>query len=309
MSPGMSRDAATRIGWRAMSRRGRPPWAVDALVRSGGDDGRQDPYRRSHARRFRRERPLRHTDQPARARPGAGRIVEAVSGAAVAGGLVDFALGTDTGGSVRIPASYCGLYGIRPTHGRLSMAGVLPQAPQFDTFGWLARDAEMLARVGAVLYGAEIGRDRPEPGDVIADDALRAGRPAGGATGARDRAAGSRNSPAGAARRRGSVRPIFPNGGSSRQPSSARKPGRISATGSTGPTRASHSIRRKSSSPAPPSTRRCGAARRDARPGHRRDRRWPSRGRRGDLPADDALGRTEAGRAALDAPAPPCPAC
>ena len=89
----------------------------------------------------------------------------------MAGGLVDFALGTDTGGSVRIPASFCGLYGIRPTHGRLSMAGVLPQAPQFDTFGWLARDAEMLARVGAVLYGAEIGRDRPNR-VAIADDAF-----------------------------------------------------------------------------------------------------------------------------------------
>ena len=72
---------------------------------------------------------------------------------------------------MRIPASFCGLYGIRPTHGRLSMAGVLPQAPQFDTFGWLARDAEMLARVGAVLYGAEIGRDRPNR-VAIADDAF-----------------------------------------------------------------------------------------------------------------------------------------
>lgn len=99
------------------------------------------------------------------------------SGAAVAGGLVDFALGTDTAGSVRIPASFCGLYGIRPTHGRLSMAGVLPQAPQFDTFGWLTRDADMLARVGAVFYGAEIGRDRPRR-VVIADDAFALADPA-----------------------------------------------------------------------------------------------------------------------------------
>ena len=99
------------------------------------------------------------------------------SGAAVAGGLVDFALGTDTAGSVRIPASFCGLYGIRPTHGRLSMAGILPQAPQFDTFGWLARDADMLARIGAVFYGAEIGRHRP-PRLVIADDAFAVAEPA-----------------------------------------------------------------------------------------------------------------------------------
>src|SRR5438445_3622587 len=62
------------------------------------------------------------------------------SAAAVAGGLVDFALGTDTGGSVRIPASFCGTYGIRPSHGRLSLAGVLGQAPSFDTEGWFARE-------------------------------------------------------------------------------------------------------------------------------------------------------------------------
>ncbi len=54
------------------------------------------------------------------------------SAAAVAAELVDFALGTDTGGSVRIPASFCGLHGIRPTHGRVAMDGVMPQAPSYD---------------------------------------------------------------------------------------------------------------------------------------------------------------------------------
>jgi len=49
------------------------------------------------------------------------------SAAAVAAGLVDFALGSDTGGSVRVPSSFCGLYGIRTTHGRLPVAGVLEQ--------------------------------------------------------------------------------------------------------------------------------------------------------------------------------------
>lgn len=73
------------------------------------------------------------------------------SAAAVAGGAVDFALGTDTGGSVRVPASFCGLFGMRPTHGRVSMEGVVPLAPSFDTAGWLARDATVLERVGAVL--------------------------------------------------------------------------------------------------------------------------------------------------------------
>ncbi|MBI5128504.1 MAG: amidase [Rhodopseudomonas palustris] len=73
------------------------------------------------------------------------------SASAVAAGLVDFALGTDTGGSVRVPASFCGLYGIRPTHDALPLDGVLPFAPSYDTVGWFARDAEMLAKVGDVL--------------------------------------------------------------------------------------------------------------------------------------------------------------
>ena len=76
------------------------------------------------------------------------------SASATAGGLVDFALGTDTAGSVRIPASYCGVYGFRPTYGRVAIDGVLPLSPSFDTVGWFARDADMLARVGDVLLDA-----------------------------------------------------------------------------------------------------------------------------------------------------------
>jgi amidase len=73
------------------------------------------------------------------------------SASAVAGGVVDFALGTDTGGSIRVPAALCGICGIRPTHGAVSLDGVMPLAPSFDTVGWFARDVATLKRVGELL--------------------------------------------------------------------------------------------------------------------------------------------------------------
>jgi amidase len=76
------------------------------------------------------------------------------SAAAVAGGLVDFALGTDCGGSVRLPSSYCGIYGIRTSHGLLPIDGVADLAASFDTVGWFARDPAMMRRVGDVLLPA-----------------------------------------------------------------------------------------------------------------------------------------------------------
>lgn len=75
------------------------------------------------------------------------------SASAVSARLCDFALGTDTGGSVRAPASHCGLYGLRPTHGRVSLQGALDLAPSLDTCGWFARDAATFARVADVLLG------------------------------------------------------------------------------------------------------------------------------------------------------------
>lgn len=77
------------------------------------------------------------------------------SASAVACGLVDFALGTDTGGSVRVPASYCGLWGMRPTHGVVSVAGVMPFSPTFDTIGILACTSDVLQRAMGVLLGGE----------------------------------------------------------------------------------------------------------------------------------------------------------
>jgi amidase len=83
------------------------------------------------------------------------------SASAVAQGLCDTALGTDSGGSVRVPASFCGLYGIRPTHGRLDLTGMMPQAPSADTIGWFARDAATFARVSEVLLGEPIPESLP----------------------------------------------------------------------------------------------------------------------------------------------------
>lgn len=73
------------------------------------------------------------------------------SAAVVGAGVVDFSIGSDTGGSVRLPASYCGILGLRPTHDRIPLDGVCPLAPSFDTCGWFARDAAVFERVGRVL--------------------------------------------------------------------------------------------------------------------------------------------------------------
>jgi amidase len=83
------------------------------------------------------------------------------SAAAVGGGLVDLAPGSDTGGSVRVPASYCGIYGMRPTHGRISLEGIMPLAPSFDSVGWFARDPRVFATAGRVLLGATARGGRP----------------------------------------------------------------------------------------------------------------------------------------------------
>jgi amidase len=91
------------------------------------------------------------------------------SASAVACGLVDFALGTDTGGSTRIPASNCGIWGFRPSHDFISVAGVNPLAPSFDTVGVLARSADVLAMVGLVLLAAPVSASKPATIYLIRD--------------------------------------------------------------------------------------------------------------------------------------------
>ncbi|HWG72481.1 MAG TPA: amidase [Acidimicrobiales bacterium] len=93
------------------------------------------------------------------------------SAVAVAGGLVPVALATDTGGSIRVPASYCGVYGLRPTHGRVPLDGVVELAPSFGTVGVLAATGPALETAGVALIG---GRKAKHPARALwlAEDLL-----------------------------------------------------------------------------------------------------------------------------------------
>lgn len=95
------------------------------------------------------------------------------SASAVAFKEVDFALGTDTGGSVRVPASNCGIYGFRPTYGRISLAGVNPLAPSFDTVGVFARAPDILKWSAEALMGLPSLEAKFHPNCIyILDDAF-----------------------------------------------------------------------------------------------------------------------------------------
>ena len=93
------------------------------------------------------------------------------SAAATAAGACDFALGSDTGGSVRVPAAFCGLYGLRPTHGRIDLCGAMAMAPSFDTAGWFAASAGVFRRVGGVLLD-EARVAAPIERLILAEDAF-----------------------------------------------------------------------------------------------------------------------------------------
>jgi amidase len=73
------------------------------------------------------------------------------SASATASGICDFALGSDTGGSIRVPASFCGLYGLRPTLGRVGLPGAQAMSPSFDVPGWFANGPGVFRNVGSVL--------------------------------------------------------------------------------------------------------------------------------------------------------------
>ncbi len=125
-------------------------WAVERLLRAGArlvGKTRTDELAYSlEGRNFHEGAPL-NPAAPDRLTGGSS------SGAAsaVAAAEVDFALGSDTAGSIRVPAAWCGLVGFRPTHGRIPVDGLTPLAPSFDTVGWMARSASLMRTVGDVL--------------------------------------------------------------------------------------------------------------------------------------------------------------
>jgi len=87
--------------------------------------------------------------------------------------LVDFSLGTDTGGSIRVPASNCGVFGFRPSHGRISVAGVHPFAPTFDTVGVFANTLDMINDVAQILLASEMTDQKNKPKFYILEDAFQ----------------------------------------------------------------------------------------------------------------------------------------
>jgi amidase len=99
------------------------------------------------------------------------------SASAVSAGACDLALGSDTGGSCRVPAAFCGVYGIRPTHGRTDLSGAMLMAPAFDVAGWFASSAEVFARAGEALLIGEARREAVTRLLVAADAFEQAQRP------------------------------------------------------------------------------------------------------------------------------------
>ena len=105
------------------------------------------------------------------------------SAAAVAGGLADIAIGSDTGGSIRAPASFCGLIGLRTTYGRIPLDGAMPLAPSFDIFGWFAKDIGTYETVAEVLLPTDSPLEREtklRPLRLPLLDALLFGEPEAG---------------------------------------------------------------------------------------------------------------------------------
>ncbi|KAF7822244.1 Translocon at the outer membrane of chloroplasts 64 [Senna tora] len=101
--------------------------------------------------------------------PGGSSSGAAVS---VAANLVDFSLGLDTVGGVRVPAGFCGILGFRPSYGAVSHMGIIPVSTSLDTVGWFAKDPNILRRVGNILLQASFVQRNPRQ-IIIADDCFQ----------------------------------------------------------------------------------------------------------------------------------------
>ncbi len=99
------------------------------------------------------------------------------SAAALTTNLYDFSIGSDTGGSVRVPASFCGLFGIRPTHDRINTEGVYPMAPSFDTLGWFSKNIDIFKKIGSILLNLNEKTEFSFKEFVIAEDILELAKP------------------------------------------------------------------------------------------------------------------------------------
>jgi Asp-tRNA(Asn)/Glu-tRNA(Gln) amidotransferase A subunit family amidase len=115
-------------------------------------------------------------DRPPLENPAApGHVTGGSSGgsaAAVAAGIVPVALGSDSAGSVRLPAAWCGVLGLKPTHGLVSLRGVAPMAPSLDTAGILARSVRDLTAVLQVLAGVDDPGPVPPPRCAVLTDGI-----------------------------------------------------------------------------------------------------------------------------------------
>ncbi|KAG6424318.1 hypothetical protein SASPL_114733 [Salvia splendens] len=117
----------------------------------------------------------KHYDTPTNPAAPARVPGGASSGAAVAvaAKLVEFSLGIDTDGGVRLPAGNCAVVGFRPSHGTVSLSGVIPVSESLDTVGWFAKDPSVLRRVGHVLLQVPYAAQRNPRTFVIADDCFQ----------------------------------------------------------------------------------------------------------------------------------------
>ena len=127
------------------------------LMAAGHDQSWQDPHGRVRLWRLGHQPASRHAPEPlGRSQRIARRAVRSSgSGVAVAARIAPWAIGTDTGGSVRIPAAWNGVTGLKTTIGRVSTFGVLPLSPTLDTPGPITRDIEDAALLLTVLQGAD----------------------------------------------------------------------------------------------------------------------------------------------------------